>query len=78
MTLGSARDRRPDMTDPNTKMYLLKWRDGAPYVSPREHRSEFNLAEAMRIAGFENVDVIDPETGQVIWHGSEATRSSVF
>jgi hypothetical protein len=66
------------MTDPNTKMYLLKWRDGAPYVSPREHRSEFNLAEAMRIAGFENVDVIDPETGQTIWHGSEATRSSVF
>jgi hypothetical protein len=39
---------------------------------------EFNLAEAMRIAGYENVDVIDPETSQVIWYGSEATRTSVF
>jgi hypothetical protein len=66
------------MTDPNTKMYLLKWHDGAPYVHPGDHRMEFNLAEAMRIAGYENVDVIDPETGQMIWHGSEATRTSAF
>jgi len=66
------------MADPNTKMYVLKWHDGAPYVKPSDHRTEFNLAEAMRIAGFEDVDVIDPETGQVIWHGSEPTRTSVF
>lgn len=66
------------MTDPNTRIYLLKWRNGAPYVTPNDHRSEFTLVEAMRIAGFENVDVIDAETGQVIWHGSEATRGGVF
>ena len=66
------------MTDPNTKIYLLRWRDGAPFVSPRDHRTEFNLGEAMRVADCENVDVIDPETGQVIWHGSEPTRGSVF
>jgi hypothetical protein len=65
------------MSDPNTKIYLLKWRNGAPYVHPAEHRMEFTLAEAMRIAEFQNVDVIDSETGQVIWHGSEATRGSI-
>ena len=62
--------------DPNAKVYVLKWRNGAPYTHPRDHRSEFTLAEAMRIAGSEEVDVIDPETGQVLWHGSESTRSS--
>ena len=67
----------PDTSDPNTKVYLLKWHDGAPFAHPRDHRTEFNLAEAMRIASFENVDVIDAETGQVIWHGSEATRASI-
>ena len=69
------------MTGPNTKVYWLKWRDtGIRYVTPtpHNHRSEFSLGEAMRIAEFENVDVIDPETGQVIWHGSEATRGSVL
>jgi hypothetical protein len=64
-------------TDPNTKIYILKWRNGAPYVTPNDHCSEFTLAEAMRIAGSENVDVIDPETSAVIWHGSEATRGGV-
>jgi hypothetical protein len=66
-----------EMTDPNSKIYLLKWRDGAPYVTPGDHRTEFNLGEAMRVASFEDVDVIDAETGQVIWHGSEAMRGSV-
>jgi hypothetical protein len=66
------------MTDPNTKIYVLTWRNGAPYVSPNDHRTEFDLAQAMRIAEMEDVDVIDAETGQVIWHGSEATRGSVF
>ena len=65
------------VTDPNTKVYVLTWRStGAPYTHPRDHRREFTLGEAMRIAEFENVDVIDPGTGQVIWHGAEATRGT--
>lgn len=63
------------MTDnPNTKIYLLRWDNGAPYVHPRTHRTEFALDEAIRIAGYEPVSVIDPATGRVLWVGSEATR----
>jgi hypothetical protein len=60
--------------DPNTKVYRLQWRNGALYAHPSDHRIDFTLAEAMRIAGHEEVDVIDLESGQVIWHGSEAIR----
>jgi hypothetical protein len=63
--------------DPNTKVYRLKWRNGALYAHPSDHRIDFTLAEAMRIAEREDVDVIDPESGRVIWRGSEATRGGV-
>src|SRR5580698_8486852 len=60
--------------NPNARTYRLRWNDGAPYVHPRDHRTEFALDEPMRIAGFEPVTVIDAETGHVLWVGSEATR----
>jgi len=61
--------------DPNMRIYLLRWTDsGAPYVHPREHRAEFTLAEAMRIAEREAVTVIEAGTGRVLWVGGEAAR----
>ena len=63
---------------PNERVYLLRWNDsGAAYVHPRDHRAEFALDEAMRIAGYEPVSVIDVETGRVLWIGSEATRGGI-
>ncbi len=60
---------------PNSKTYRLQWNDtGAPYVSA-DHRTEFTLGEAMRIADRNEVSVIDPETSRVLWVGSEPTRS---
>ena len=63
--------------NPNARMYRLRWNDGAPYVHPRDHRAEFALDEAMRIAGYEPVSVIDTETGGVLWIGSKATRGGI-
>lgn len=63
--------------NPNARMYRLRWNDGAPYVHPRDHRAEFALDEAMRIAGYEPVSVIDTETGRVLWIGNKATRGGI-
>lgn len=62
------------MSEPNTKLYTLRWHDGAPYARPGDDRTLFTLAEAMQIAGRENVNVIDPNTGKTIWRSPEATR----
>jgi hypothetical protein len=63
--------------NPNARLNWLRWNDGAPYVHPRDHRTEFALDEAMRIAGYESVSVIDAETDRVLWIGSEATRGGI-
>lgn len=60
---------------PNDKKYRLQWPNGALYTHHLDHRTEFTLAEAMRIASFEQVSVVDPETGQVLWVGGPAQRS---
>lgn len=62
--------------NPNSRIYLLTWNDnGAPYASQADHRTEFTLAEAMRIADRTPVTVTDAQTGRTLWIGSEATRS---
>jgi hypothetical protein len=71
----SAGDETP-AADPNARVYLLRWNDtGAPYVSAG-HRMEFALADAMRIADYEPVTVVDAGTGRVLWIGTEATRGA--
>lgn len=63
--------------DPNARVYRLEWNDTrAPYTS-YDHRAEFALDEAMRIAGYQPVTVIDAETGRVLWIGSVATRGGM-